>query len=355
MTGVAEGLGDNASLAVLKSVVEPMQPAAEKSLMTGLRAFVAAAERSYAPSSLWFAGHRSGYPSARSTFWGIRPQDPESPHGDNPMFDPSRTQTVASVQVSQSLQQSLDTFFNFLPNLLAFLVILLIGYIVAKVVKTVVSKALQKAGLDKHLRQSEAHKYVERVMPAASPSNGIGRVVFYLVFAFFLFSAIGALKIPALTTFMNQVLAYLPNIIAAILIFVVAAAVSGAAAAGIARVMGDTPTGKIAASVLPAIVMVIALFMILEQLNIAQQIVEIAFAATMGALALGLALAFGLGGRPVAQKLLEDAYEAGRRNKDQVKADLATGKARAQAETSSAKEAMEPNGGGSHVDSSHHA
>jgi len=271
------------------------------------------------------------------------------------MFDPSHTQTIASVQVSQSLQQSLDTFFNFLPNLLAFLVIVLIGYIVAKLVKTVVSKALQKAGLDKHLHQSDAHKYVDRVMPGASPSNGIGRVVFYLVFAFFLFSAIGALKIPALTTFMNQVLAYLPNIIAAILIFVVAAAVSGAAAAGIARVMGDTPTGKIAASVLPAIVMVIALFMILEQLNIAQQIVEIAFAATMGALALGLALAFGLGGRPVAQKLLEDAYAAGRRNKDQVKEDLATGKDRAQAEGSAAKDTMEQAGVGSHAVGSHQA
>ena len=132
------------------------------------------------------------------------------------------------------------------------------------------------------------------------------------MFAFFLFSAIGALKIPALTTFMNQVLAYLPNVIAAIIIFVVAAAIAGAAAAGIARVMGDTPTGKIAATVLPAIVMVIALFMILEQLNIAPQIVEIAFAATMFALALGLALAFGLGGRPIAERMLSDAYDAGK-------------------------------------------
>jgi hypothetical protein len=54
------------------------------------------------------------------------------------------------------------------------------------------------------------------------------------------------------------------------------------------------------------------MFMILEQLNIAEEIVEIAFAATMGALALGLALAFGLGGRPVAERLLEDAYRKGR-------------------------------------------
>jgi len=255
--------------------------------------------------------------------------------------------TTLAVDVDNSLQQSFNTFFNFLPNLLAFLVILIIGWIVAKIVKAIVVKGLQKMGLDRHLHESDAHRYVERFMPGASPANGIGRVVFYLVFAFFLFSAIGALKIPALTTFMNQVLAYLPNVIAAIIIFVVAAVVAGAAAAGIAKVMGDTPTGKIAATVLPALVMVIALFMILEQLNIAEQIVEIAFAATMFALALGLALAFGLGGRPIAERMLSDAYDAGRRQKEQAKQDLATGRDRAQSEAASAQSQLDSSTGAS--------
>ena len=135
------------------------------------------------------------------------------------------------------------------------------------------------------------------MLPGASPTNGIARVVFWLIFVFFLFSAIGALKIPAVTGFMNQVLAYLPNVIVAIFIFVIAALLAGAVAGGVAKVMGDTPTGKIVATIVPALVMVIAMFMILDQLKIAPQIVQIAFAATMGALALGLALAFGLGGR----------------------------------------------------------
>ena len=139
-----------------------------------------------------------------------------------------------------------------------------------------------------------------KVMPGASPSNGIATVVFWLIFVFFIFSAIGALQVPALTTFMNQVLAYLPNVIVAIFIFVLASLVAGGVAAAVAKVMGDTPTGKIVATIVPAIVMVIAMFMILEQLQIAPEIVRIAFAATMGALALGLALAFGLGGRGVA-------------------------------------------------------
>lgn len=241
-------------------------------------------------------------------------------------------QNLAKVSVGDSFQKGLDTFFAFLPNLLAFLVILLIGFIIAKIVKTIVAKGLQKLGLDEHLQKSQASGYVDKVVPGASPSNGIATVVFYIVFAFFLFSAIGALKIPALTSFMNDVLAYLPNIIVAILIFVAAAAIAGAAAAAVVKFMGDTPTGKVAATVVPAIVMVIAMFMILEQLKIAEQIVQIAFAATMGALALGLALAFGLGGRPVAQQMLQGAYEASLRNKEQIKQDLATGRDRAQSQ-----------------------
>ena len=169
--------------------------------------------------------------------------------------------------------------------------------------------------MDKALKESDAGGYVERVTPGATPSSGIGQVVFYLVFAFFLFSAIGALKIPALTTFMNQVLAYLPNVIAAIVIFVVAAALAGAIAGGVAKLMGDTPTGKVVAAVVPSLILVIAAFMILEQLQIAPEIVRIAFAATIGALALGLALAFGLGGRQVAARMLEDAYQKGREQK----------------------------------------
>src|SRR3712207_1007886 len=129
---------------------------------------------------------------------------------------------------------------------------------------------------------------------------------------------------------MNQVLAYLPNIIAAIAIFVIAALLAGAVAGAAAKLRGDTPTGKILTTVVPSLVMVIAMFMILEQLQIAPEIVRIAFAATMFAIALGQALAFGLGGRPVAQRLREDAYARGQEHRAQVRADLAAGRDGAQ-------------------------
>ncbi len=249
-----------------------------------------------------------------------------------------------AVSIGDSLQQGFDAFFAFLPNLLAFLVILVIGYFVAKVLKSIVTKALEKLGMDRALHDSDAGKYVERVTPGASPSLGVGRVVFWLVLAFFVFTAVGALKIPALTTFMNDVLAYLPNVIAAIAIFVIAAAVAGLIAAGVAKLMGDTPTGKVVAAVVPSLILVIAAFMILEQLQIAPEIVRIAFAATIGALALGLALAFGLGGRDVAARMLEDAYQKGREEKDQVKRDVQAGKERGKERAEEAQDRVESSG-----------
>jgi len=234
------------------------------------------------------------------------------------------------MDLGDSFQNFTDTIFDFLPRLIGFLLILLIGFIIAKVVSAAVAKVLEKVGVDRKLQESDASRYVDAVLPGSSPSRGIGRLVFWLIFVFFIVTAIGALQIPAATTFMNQVLAYLPNVIVAILIFVAAALIAGAVAAGVAKLMGDTPTGKVVATIVPALVMVIALFMILNQLKIAEQIVTIAFAATMGALALGLALAFGLGGRDVARRLLEDAYTKGQEAKDQAQRDLETARDRAQ-------------------------
>lgn len=235
------------------------------------------------------------------------------------------------MDVGGSFNRAWEGFFGFLPNLLGFLLLLLVGYVVARLVATAAQKLLEKTGVDGRLRQSDANRYVEMVVPGARPSRGIARALFWLVFAFFLFSAIGALGVPALTTFMNEVLAYLPNIIVAIVIFVAAAIVAGAVASGVGRVMGDTPTGKIVASVVPALVMIIAMFMILEQLRIAEEIVRIAFAATMFALALGLALAFGLGGRDLAGAMLEDAYRKGRDDRERAKREPEAGRARAAA------------------------
>ena len=244
---------------------------------------------------------------------------------------------LAAVKIGDSLQQALNSFFGFLPNLLGFLVILIIGYIIARVVKGILVKVLQKAGLDKALHSGHSGQYVEKLSPGASPAKLIGAVAFWLILLFVLSAAIGALKIPAVTTFINEVLAYLPNVIAAVIIFVIAGVVAGAIATLVTRMMGETPTGKLVATVVPLLIMAIATFMILNQLHIAPAIVTITYAVLLGSLGLGMALAFGLGGRETAGQLVSGAYTKAQGQTDQVKHDMQTGKQRGQHQAQHAK------------------
>ena len=218
---------------------------------------------------------------------------------------------LAAVEISESIQQGIDDLVGFLPSLIGFLLILLVGYLVAKALQKVVALALEKVGTDRALASGTSGTYVERVIPDLSPSELIGRVVFWFVLLGALSIAITSLGINALNDFLADVFSYLPNVVAAILIFVIAAAVAGWLGHAVSRLLGDSPTGQLAATVLPVLVMAIAIFMILNQLRIAPDIVTITYAALMGAVALGMALAFGLGGREVASRILGDAYRRG--------------------------------------------
>ncbi len=221
------------------------------------------------------------------------------------------------------LRDLLSTIARWLPQFIGALVVLLIGYTIAKAVEGIVKKLLQRANFDGFVHRGTAGSYVSRVLP--KPSGFLGSFVFWLLWLAALSIGVRILGIPGLTDFVNAVYAYLPNVLAALLIFFVAGAVSTAVAGLANRVMGDTPTGKLVQTVVPALVMTISVFMILNQLGIARDIVNITYTALIGALALGLALAFGLGGRDVAAQMLSQAYDAGRRSVGQARSDAATG------------------------------
>jgi hypothetical protein len=230
---------------------------------------------------------------------------------------------AAAVEISESLQRGLDDLIGFLPRLIGFLLIVLIGYLLAKVLAKVVALALEKLGTDRALSSGASGEYVEKVAPDLSPSHLIGRVVFWFVMLGVLSIAISSLGIAALNDFLADVFSYLPNVVAAILIGVIAVALAGLVARMVTRALGGTPIGKVLATALPALVMAIAVFMILNQLRIATEIVTITYAAVMLALALGMALAFGLGGRDVASRMLEDAYRRGREERARMRAERA--------------------------------
>lgn len=251
----------------------------------------------------------------------------------------------------QSLQSGFTQLISYLPQLIGALLVLLIGYIIAKILDKAVTKLLQKARLDERLKSNAGGRYVEQASPGGSPSRLVGGVLFWVIMIFVISSAASILAIPAITNFVNLAVGYLPNVIAALLIFIVAAAVAGAVGALAHRTMGDTPTGRIVRAAAPVLIMAIAVFMILTQLGIAPVIVTATYIALIGATALAAALAFGLGGRDAAAEVINSGYRRAQEQSDQVKQDLAVGKERAQSDAQHARQAVEdhaPQDGGDH-------
>jgi hypothetical protein len=238
--------------------------------------------------------------------------------------------------IGNSVDHGFAVFFAWIPALLGAIAVLLIGYFIAKVVGKLVYRATHRAGLDRTLHKGPGGNVVSKV--TSSPSRLLGTIAFWAIFLSAISLAASVLHIKALTAFVGAVWGYLPNVIAALAIFIVAGLIATAVAALASRVMGDTGIGRVVATGVPILVMTIATFMILNQLKIAPAIVTITYAALLGAIALGSALAFGLGGRDVAARMLEGAYSNVQENKDQWKRDLDQGMTRAKDEASNMKD-----------------
>lgn len=241
----------------------------------------------------------------------------------------------ADVDVANSVQRFLNDVFAWLPELIGALLILAIGYFVAKLIGNLVGRALHRAGLDRTLHSGMGGDAIKKV--TGSPSRLLGTVAFWAVWLAAISLAVSVLGINALTNFVAAIYDYLPNVIAAIAIFLVAGAVSAAAAAFAKRVLGDSPLSKIVGTAAPIIVMTVATFMILTQLQIAKEIVMITYAGLVGAIALATALAFGIGGREVASQMLQGAYEQGQENAAEMKRDLDGSVERAKTEVRAAQ------------------
>lgn len=209
--------------------------------------------------------------------------------------------------LTQEFENAVGNIIGFLPNILAALLILLIGSIVASLLARLVRKALQRLRFDRVIHSSAAGTMVSRVIE--SPSYFTARVVFWLIMIGTISLTITALNLPVLNELLGTVYGYVPNIIAAVIIFLLASAISAGAARFAQRIMGGSAMSRMVSTAIPAVTMSLAVFMILNQLGIATDIVNILFTAIVGALALGLALAFGLGGRDVAKSLLEQAAD----------------------------------------------
>jgi small-conductance mechanosensitive channel len=212
------------------------------------------------------------------------------------------------VNVGDSLETALNAVFNFLPQLLAALLILLVGWIIARILRSLIAKLLGKLEFDRRLGSTKAGGVAERFSPGGSVTRLIGGFIYWVTMIGVFSLALTALEIQEVTDIVGAFYEYLPNVIAALLILILAALGGQWVGAFIRTALGDEGTGRLLSQIVPILILVLASFMILVQLKIAPSIVIITYSALVGAVALAAAIAFGLGARDVAAKISDEMY-----------------------------------------------
>lgn len=214
-------------------------------------------------------------------------------------------------------------FLGWIPHLVSAIIAFVIGWIIALILKSIITGVLKALGLNRKIERSRAEGAIHKL--TLDPSASIGSFVYWLAMIVTILVSVEYLQIPVLTDFVTRIYNYIPNIIGAILILLVALAISASLSAIILRWMGETITGKVVSGTIPVVILSIAGFAILEQLKVAPIIISTTYIALIGSVSLASALAFGIGGRDVAARLLESGYEKGARNIDRIRSDVARG------------------------------
>ncbi|GHO87260.1 mechanosensitive ion channel family protein [Dictyobacter formicarum] len=211
------------------------------------------------------------------------------------------------VAIYSSLATALAMVFAFIPKLVGFLVILLVGWIVASLLAKGLTLLLRRVGFDRLSDRIGFTRFEQQMNLRMDPASLLGRVLFWFVFLIFLVPAFNALELTAVSVLIGQIVGYIPNVFVAIIVLFlgtllatfVADLVRGASAS--ARMANPNVLANIARYAILGFSALIAL----EQLQIAPTLITTLFTAVVGSIALACGLAFGLGGRDSAKRVLE--------------------------------------------------
>ena len=181
-------------------------------------------------------------------------------------------------------------FINILPGIVAAIIILIIGYFISLGLGHLVRIILEKAGLNKY---SETHK-MAGIVGHIRLSHLFGEIIKWYVFVVFISAAVGVLNLGQLSTILNEFVLWLPNVIVAAIIIIFGIALAHFVSMKIeehTEMKGTRFLVKIFKIVLIYIVAVIAL----NQIGVDVGILENTFLILIGALAVGIAVALGIG------------------------------------------------------------
>jgi len=209
--------------------------------------------------------------------------------------------------VQNSLQDVVRAILNFLPNLIGALVIIIVGIIIAVIVGKAVERIAQLLRLDSLFERFGIKRSFERVGIKLSIAKILGWLTRWFVYVVAFLAVANALQLRELSTFINNLLMYIPNVIVAVLILVVGVLLAHFLSE---VVLGAAEGAKFKSAGFLAVVtrysiIVFTILAALVQLGIAVSLVQTLFMGVIGAIAIATGLAFGLGGQGVAREILE--------------------------------------------------
>jgi uncharacterized oligopeptide transporter (OPT) family protein len=200
-----------------------------------------------------------------------------------------------------------------LPALLGATVILLTGYFLARQIQRWADDTLKRVDFNRVAAAGGLDEAVGRTGSRLDPIRATAKLIFWLVMLVVILLATTALGLESINEMFGTMLAFIPTLIAAIVIvilgMVVGEFVRGLILASAGSVAGVPTLAKIAKGA----VILISLFMALQQVGVAAEIVTATFTLILGAVALAVGLAFGLGNRELAGEITRRWYEEGRR------------------------------------------
>jgi hypothetical protein len=193
------------------------------------------------------------------------------------------------------------------PRFLAALTLVLAGLIVAALARSIVVKVFRAMDLDGRCVQLGVMTALGRAGIRRSPSEMLGRLVFWLLFVIALLMGVEAMEVPATAGLVGVAMRILPNLVVAALVLVIGWLVAHLAAQTVLIfvVNAQVPGGPVIAGIVRWLVLIFAGGVALTQLDIAREMVLLVFGIALGGAVLSLALAFGLGARDLAREALE--------------------------------------------------
>jgi Mechanosensitive ion channel, conserved TM helix len=198
---------------------------------------------------------------------------------------------------------------EFLPRFLVMVIIILIGWVVAYILRYVLRAILRIAKIDKVSEQAGASRLLRKA-DLPSMTELLSRALFWIIWLGFTVVGVSVLGIVSLQQQISNLIAELPQIFVAFLILFVGlmAANFFSRAALLAGVNAGLPAPKLLSETIRVVIGFLTFSMALEQVGLGKQTVLIAFSIVFGALMLGLAIAFGFGGRELARGVLEKHF-----------------------------------------------